>query len=1052
MRFPSLLSLFLVSALGAQVAATAAPVLEFRLVAPDAPQGQATYPVPGGRESVALEDDVLLDVRHVASAKAEKSKLGMSQIDLVFTPDGAKVFADVTGRSVGRRLAMLVNGKILSLPTIQARITGGKAIIAGSFSWLEAVRIAAFINAAVKAEPDASAIFYVSPEGDDAWSGKTPERKGQNGPFLTIQRARDAVRALPKAGRRGPVRVRIRGGIYALEKTLTFAPEDSGTEASPVIYEAYENEQPIICGGRRLTGWRVVDGGKVWQLELPEVKAGNWTFGQLFGARKGSSDLTRRYRPAKGMLAVAALTYAPAKKAMSHRAAQDEFEYFPGDLEPWENLDDVEIVALHCWSSSRLRIRELDTGKRIVKFTGFPTFRIGHWWPNNRNPYYAVNIKELFREPGQWYLDRPTGVLSYRPLPGETPANTDLIAPLMEQVVDIKGDFAKESFVEHLTFSGLAFSVSQWTLPKAGYGGSQAMPDLPAAIEAEGARFCTLQRCTVSSTGAYAIGFGKGCHENRMEGLKLYDLGGGGIKIGDIRMNRNAEYPELPTGNVVSNCLITDGGIVHYSANAVWAGIVRDTSIVHNEIRNFPYSGIAVGWSWSSTPTMCGGNHIDYNHIHNVVSLLGDGASIYTLGNQPGTTIRNNHIHDNTQSRFAYQPWQLAIYLDEGSGHILTENNLVYRVGTHAFNINGGGHNTTRNNLFGPTHNAGLPFIRCNLGKHEAEDNTLTGNVMYWNGDVLIDTAWAPDKCHADGNLYWNFAGKPITFAGKTFAEWQAMGQDVNSRIADPKFVDPANADFRLQPDSPALAMGFKPFDASEAGLEPAFQDLDSPSPVVALPPIYSMPVPPEREMPFGFELDLEDVPLGLCPRGFGAGGFTKTARFEVVEGDAASGTRCLKATDEAGLSRSFYPYINCSQKLDKGAVRIAFDLKLDAESPAAITTTVRDNPSAKPLGKEFVGAFSLDIAADGKMTASGKALGTMPLGTWTHFEILLPVGQKTGGKYKLTVGLLGENGKSFELPIDSPDFHVFSWLGFIAGGEQNGVFYLDNLVLRAAE
>ena len=889
----------------------------------------------------------------------------------------------------------------------------------------------------------ANVVFHVAPAGDDSGPGSL-ER-----PFRTLGRARDAVRAVPQGDRGASVRVRVRGGIYPLASPMVFTPEDSGTAACPVVYEAYENEQPIFCGGRRLSSWQVTEGGKVWQLELPGVRAGKWNFGQLYAARRGTSELTRRYRPAKGMLAVAALTYAPAKKAASHRAAQDEFEYFPGDLEPWENLGDVEIVALHCWSSSRLRIRELDTKRHIVKFTGFPTFRIGHWWPNNRNPYYAANIKEEFREPGQWYLDRPTGILQYRPLPGETPANTDLLAPVLEQIVRIEGDYANESFVEHLGFSGLAFSVSQWNLPQKGYGGSQAMPDLPAAIEAVGARDCVFHRCTISSTGAYAIGLGLGCHRNRLEGLRLYDLGGGGIKIGDIRMDRNAQYPVLPTGNVVANCLVTDGGIVHYSANAIWAGIVRDTEIVHNEIRRFPYSGIAVGWSWSSTPTSCGGNRIDYNHIHDVVSLLGDGASIYTLGNQPGTTIRHNHIHDNNQSQFAHQPWQLAIYLDEGSGHILTENNLVYRVGTHAFNINGGAHNTTRNNIFGPTHNADAPFIRCYLRKHEAEGNQILGNLIYWDGDVLVDSLWPVDKCHADRNLYWNYGGKPVTFAGKTFAEWQATGQDTHSRIADPRFVDPANGDYRLRDGSPALAMGFKPFAPSEAGLEAAYRDLDATPPKVALPPVHTMPVPAKRERAFGFDLDFEDVPLGLSPREFRAAGFDKTAKFAVVEGEAASGNRCLKATDAAGLSRPFYPYIQHSTKRETGGLRLAFDLKLDAQAPAAGTVTIRDYPTAKAQGKEFIGGLSLGFGPDGALAAGGQSLGTMPLGTWTHFEIRFQVGENAPRAYRLEVAPPGAAKRSYELPLAS-DFRVFSWLGIIAGGEKEGAFYLDNLVLRA--
>jgi hypothetical protein len=380
----------------------------------------------------------------------------------------------------------------------------------------------------------------------------------------------------------------------------------------------------------------------------------------------------------------------------------------------------------------------------------------------------------------------------------------------------------------------------------------------------------------------------------------------------------------------------------------------------------------------------------------------------------------------------------------------VTEDNLVYRVGTHAFNINGGANNITRNNIFGPTHNADKPFIRCYLRKHQAENNTLTGNIMYCNGDVLVDSAWDPAKCHADGNLYWNFAGKPVTFAGKTFQEWQAMGQDVHSRIADPQFVDPANGDFTLRKTSPALAMGFKPFDPHAAGLQPAFRDLDNPPPVVSLPPIYTMDVPAERTMPFGFDLDFEDVPLGLSPREFNGAGFSDKAKFAVTDETAASGKRCLKATDTVGLKRNFYPYISCSKERKEGVVHLSFDLKLKKDQPAQGTLTIRDYPTAKTLGKEFIGALSLSFAADGQLKASGQSLGTMPLGEWTHFDLRLPVGDKASGDYELAITMPGTKPKLYTLPIDSKDFHVFSWVGFIADGETDGTFYLDNLVLRA--
>jgi len=51
-----------------------------------------------------------------------------------------------------------------------------------------------------------------------------------------------------------------------------------------------------------------------------------------------------------------------------------------------------------------------------------------------------------------------------------------------------------------------------------------------------------------------------------------------------------------------------------------------------------------------------------------------------------------------------------------------------------------------------------------------------------------------------------------------TWQQWRALGPDAHSVLADPGFVDPANRDFRLRPDSPALAMGFKPIPIDRIG------------------------------------------------------------------------------------------------------------------------------------------------------------------------------------------------------------------------------------------
>ena len=144
--------------------------------------------------------------------------------------------------------------------------------------------------------------------------------------------------------------------------------------------------------------------------------------------------------------------------------------------------------------------------------------------------------------------------------------------------------------------------------------------------------------------------------------------------------------------NTICNCLIHDVCREYEGGVGVFAGYTEGTAIVHNEICRLPYSGVSVGWGWGEedagggsphyvqpfkydTPTPAGKNRIQENHIHHVMLRLSDGGGIYTLGNQPGTVIRGNHIHDNPNAPG-------GIYLDEGSGFIEVTGNVAYGVQT----------------------------------------------------------------------------------------------------------------------------------------------------------------------------------------------------------------------------------------------------------------------------------------------------------------------------------------------------------------------------------
>ncbi len=878
--------------------------------------------------------------------------------------------------------------------------------------------------------------FYVAPDGAAANPGTRAR------PFAAPAQARDAIRAAKARGDRGPFTVELRGGTYELAETLTFTPEDSGTAAAPVVWRSAPNACAVLSGGRTLGGFRetTVHGVRRWTVALPEVQAGGYNFRQLF-VSTGGQPYERRYRPHLGMKRVDEVTDSPKRKgAAAHRAAQKDFYFAPGDFQPWENLSDVEVVVLHVWSSSRLFVEQVDTNNHKVTFTGLPTFAVNQ---GGLQPYFIENVKEALKSPGEWYLDRPTGVLTYLPREGETLANTTVVAPRLVNVVALTGDYKQGAFVKHIVFENLAFAHNEAPLPREGYGGSQGQPDLPAALELTGAQACAFQRCTVSQTGGYGIGIGLGSHENKIIGCRLFDLGGGGVKVGDIRMKPQAVQPELPTGNRIENCALFDGGLMYYSANAVWAGIVRDTVIRHNRIWNFAYSGVAVGWAWNDRPTSCAGNRIEDNCISNVLTLIADGASIYTLGRQPGTVIRGNVVRDNVKSPFAKEHWQLGLYLDEGSSEMVVENNLVFHVGTHGFNMNGGAQCVIRNNILGPVYGNHAPYIRCHK-KPYAQGNVFTHNLAYCDSTNLVDAVWDPALCTSSSNIYWNCAGQTFRFFDRTLAEWQARGQDAGSRVTDPLFEDPAHGDFRLQKNSPAFALGFVPFDLTSAGLEPAFKDVAAPA-RTSPPPFYAMHLPGPRAFT-GFAPDLQGVAVGSLPRGFVCSGGTPEANFQVAEGAGKTGRRALVATDRKSAAKPFYPCLTYRMPtpVEHGTVTFSCDVRQQAGAPLTLDIGFRDYSRKGNAKKEFISSPGVLFSKDGQIKSGPTSLATAAPGSWTHVEISFPL-DGAAREARAAVTLADGTHKTAKLALSS-EFAAVSTLGFFCSDAVDGRCALDNL------
>jgi len=654
-----------------------------------------------------------------------------------------------------------------------------------------------------------SSTFYVSPQGNDAWSGKlaAPNAKKTDGPYATVTRAQQAVRELKREEDRDPqpICVYLRGGTYYLPEPLVFTPEDAGTAAAPILYAAYAGEHPVLNGGTPITGWRVVD--KRWETTLPEVAQGKWNFIQLF------VNGERRYRPRlpkQGYFTIAGQV-PPPPDALK---ASDSFIFHAGEIRPdWANLRDVEVLAFQVWTMARMRIADVDDAQLRVRFTG--TSCPGNWWGFEKGKRFLVeNVREALSAPGEWYLDRPTGVLTYLPRPGERPDTAAVIAPRLDRLLELRGDVEAHRWVEYLTFRGLDFQYVNWVTPPRGENSPQAETTIPAAITAMGARNCALERCTVAHTGTYGIDWQSACRDNRVEECDLYDLGAGGMKIGNASSRGVTE--ELAVERIsVRQCRLVGGGRLHPAGVGIWLGCASNCTLARNQVVDFYYSGISVGWVWGyDEPSRAHDNLIASNYIARIgQGVMSDMGGIYTLGVSPGTVIQGNVVDD--VEGLEYGGW--GIYFDEGSSGIIATDNVTSRTSSAGFFQHYGKDNVVTNNVFSFAKNGQIQ--RSRMEPHRSF--TFERNIIYWDIGPAATGNWTDKQYVIDHNLYWRTDDDLPVCAGKTWEEWQQQGNDTHSIVADPGFVNPAKGDYRLLPESPAAGLGIHPL-RSQADTSPA--------------------------------------------------------------------------------------------------------------------------------------------------------------------------------------------------------------------------------------
>jgi hypothetical protein len=481
---------------------------------------------------------------------------------------------------------------------------------------------------------DAAVTFSVAPSGNDSNPGSIDQ------PFATLEKARDAARLI-NGNMTHDIIVSLQPGTYRLSRTFALDARDSGSNGYDIVYQGSPSGTPTISGGQQITGWTLHDAAKsIYRASVP-----------------AGTDTRQLY--VNGVRAVR----ARSADAAGWSASGDGYTC-PSAVASWRNIQNVEVVAFWEWTCGRGPLASVSGTHATMAQPYWSYRRVGE------QPVWIENAYELLDSEGEWYLEKSTSTLFYKPRSGESMSSAEVVVPVLETLV--KGDN-----LAHVQFRGLTFAHATWTEPNSSFGIAIGQADalrngssggsfyLRANLEFTGCDHMRFEKNCFTRLGGTGLKLGSGCDNNVVYGNLFSDISGSGLFVGHLGSLDSGLFGK---NNVISQNLIVDVAKEYKASVGIMVGYTEATLVSQNELRNLPYTAISAGWGWSNTIVSGKNNEIAYNRIDSVMQELKDGGGIYTLSDQPGANVHHNYISNCNGN---------GLYPDEGSSHMHWHDNVV---------------------------------------------------------------------------------------------------------------------------------------------------------------------------------------------------------------------------------------------------------------------------------------------------------------------------------------------------------------------------------------